>query len=217
MATTRIKICGITREEDAAVAVAAGADALGLNFYPPSPRAIDAVKARRIVRSVPPFVTIVALFVDEPADAVLRILESVPVDVLQFHGDESPAYCAQFGRPWLKAVRMKDGVDLAERAAQYGDARGLLLDSWREGVPGGTGQTFDWSRVSADLSLPVILAGGLNPDNVGAAVHQVRPAAVDVSGGVESAPGLKDAGKTRRFIEAVRAADRAINGAGNDQ
>ncbi|NND66601.1 MAG: phosphoribosylanthranilate isomerase [Halioglobus sp.] len=214
---TRIKICGITRQEDACAAVAAGADALGLNFYAPSPRSIDTATARELVASVPPFVTIVALFVDEPAESVLRILEAVPIDMLQFHGDESPQYCAQFHRPWLKAVRMKDGVDLAEVATAYSGARGLLLDSWREGVPGGTGETFDWTRVSDTLALPLLLAGGLNPANVGAAIAQLQPAAVDVAGGVESAPGIKDAGKMTQFIEAVRAADRAINGAGHDQ
>lgn len=214
---TRIKICGITREEDARAAAAAGADALGLNFYAPSPRSIDAELARRIVAAVPPFVTIVALFVDEPAAGVRRILERVSVDVLQFHGDEAPAFCAQFERPWMKAVRMRDGVDLHREGAEYGAARGLLLDSWREGVPGGTGETFDWARVGPGLGVPVVLAGGLNPANVGAAIEQVRPAAVDVAGGVESAPGRKDATKMKQFIRAVRAADRAVDGAGNDQ
>ena len=215
--TTRIKICGITREEDARAATQAGADALGLNFYAPSPRSIDLESARRIVAAVPPFVTIVALFVDEPADSVHRIIDNVAIDALQFHGSEVPEYCAQFGRPWMKAVRMKEGVDLAAQAARYSDSRGLLLDSWREGVPGGTGETFDWARVSADLALPLVLAGGLNPGNVEAAILQLHPAAVDVAGGVESAPGRKDAGKIRQFIEAVRAADRVNNGAGNGQ
>ena len=215
--TTRIKICGITREEDARAAAQAGADALGLNFYAPSQRYIDLECARRIVAAVPPFVTIVALFVDEPAESVRRIVDGVAIDVLQFHGSESPEYCAQFNRPWMKAVRMKDGVDLAAEAAAYSESRGLLLDSWREGVPGGTGETFDWTRVGEGLALPLVLAGGLNADNVGEAILKLRPAAVDVAGGVESAPGQKDATRIRQFIEAVRAADRVNDGAGNDQ
>jgi len=214
---TRIKICGITRQDDARAAVAAGADALGLNFYAPSPRSIDADLARELVACVPPFVTIVALFVDEPAESVQRILERVPIDMLQFHGDESPRYCAQFGRPWLKAVRMQEGVDLAQAASAYGAARGLLLDSWREGVPGGTGETFDWNRVGTARGMPLVLAGGLNADNVGEAIALLRPAAVDVAGGVEVSPGVKDVQKMTQFVAAVRAADHVNNGAGNDQ
>ena len=205
---TRIKICGITRPDDARVAVDCGADALGLVFYAESPRAVDAEQAVRIADAVPPFVTLVALFVDEPAAEVERILSSVAVDLLQFHGEETPGYCRQFNRPWVKALRVRPGLDLVEASAPYTGARGVLLDSYREGVPGGTGQTFDWELAARQLPLPVILAGGLNAANVGAAMARLRPSAVDVSGGVESAPGIKDASQIEQFIAAVRAADQ---------
>ncbi|MCX2976293.1 phosphoribosylanthranilate isomerase [Candidatus Marimicrobium litorale] len=205
MSSTRVKICGITREADARAAAAAGADAIGLVFYPGSPRAVSLEQAKKIVENVPPFVTIVALFVDEPADVVMRTLEQVAVDVIQFHGDETPEFCAQFSRPWIKALRMKPGLDVAREFGQFTGARGVLLDTWQEGKPGGTGHAFDWSLVSSDsYSLPLVLAGGLHAENVAAAITTVRPAAVDVSGGVESAPGIKDAAKIRRFISAVR-------------
>ena len=205
MLSTRVKICGITREQDARAAATAGADAIGLVFYPDSPRAVSLEQAKEVVENVPPFLTVVALFVDEPADVVMRIVERVPVDVIQFHGDETPEFCAQFGRPWIKALRMKPGIDVAREFSRFAGARGMLLDTWQEGKPGGTGQVFDWSLAAQNNhSMPLVLAGGLHPDNVAEAVMSVRPAAVDVSGGVESAPGIKDAAQMRRFISAVR-------------
>lgn len=204
MPRTLVKICGITRSVDALAACEAGADALGLVFYAPSSRCVTLEQARAIVASVPPFVTIVALFVDETAATIQRTLECVPVDCIQFHGDETQAFCAQFQRPYVKALRMRPGAEIGKLAGNFGDARGLLLDSWQPGVPGGTGQTFDWSAIPGDLPRPVVLAGGLDEHNVAAAIAAVRPAAVDVSGGVESAPGIKDAGKMNRFVAAVR-------------
>lgn len=207
MSHTRIKICGITRPEDAVAAAELGADAIGLVFYPRSPRAVDTGRALEILAEVPPFLSVVALFVDEPAPAIHRILSQVPVDVLQFHGDEAPDFCAGFGRPWLKALRVRAGFDIAAAAGPYSAARAILLDSWQEGVPGGTGRTFDWRLARAQLDRPVVLAGGLHDGNVGEAVRRIRPAAVDVSGGVERAPGIKDRDRIGRFIAAVRAAD----------
>jgi len=205
MLSTRVKICGITREADAQAAAAAGADAIGLVFYPDSPRAVSLEQARKIAENVPPFLTVVALFVDEPADVVMRTLDRVPIDVIQFHGDETPEFCAQFRRPWIKALRMKPGIDVAGEFSRFAGARGMLLDTWQEGKPGGTGQVFDWSLAAQDNhSMPLVLAGGLHPDNVAEAVMSVRPAAVDVSGGVESAPGIKDEAQMRRFVSAVR-------------
>lgn len=212
MTPTRIKICGITREEDAEAAAIAGADAVGLVFYAPSPRHVDAGRAAAIVAVLPPFVSVVGLFVDATEADVAAVLDAVPVDTLQFHGSESPAYCAAFHRPWIKAVRMKPGLDVEAAIGRYGGARALLVDSWREGVPGGTGETFDWERLPARAPVPLVLAGGLDADNVGRAVRRVRPAAVDVSGGVESAPGIKDAAEIARFVAAVRAADSEEGG-----
>ncbi len=201
---TRVKICGITRVEDGLAAARAGADAIGLVFYARSPRAVSAAQARTIVRALPPFVTTVGLFVDAAAEDVRHVLQTVPLDLLQFHGDESPEQCRIYGRPYLKALRMREGVDVAAAARTYSDAAGLLVDTYVEGVAGGTGLAFDWSRLPHDLARPVILAGGLTPDNVAAAVAQVRPWAVDVSGGVEAAPGLKDAAKIEAFIRGVK-------------
>ncbi|NCF16975.1 MAG: phosphoribosylanthranilate isomerase [Haliea sp.] len=217
MTQTRIKICGITRPEDAREAVAGGADAIGMVFYPPSPRAISVVQAAEIVDAISPFVTVVALVVDKPADDINRILEQVPVDLIQFHGDESPAFCRQFARPWMKALRVREDTDIASACGAYGEGRAILLDAWQEGVPGGTGMRFDWGLVSRSLPLPVVLAGGLNEHNVAEAVATVKPAAVDVSSGVECSPGIKDAGKIRRFIAAVRAADQQVDGTIDDQ
>jgi len=217
MIHTRIKICGITRPEDARVAVASGADAIGLVFYTKSPRAVTVDQALRIVAAVPPFVTVVALFVDELADEISRILDSVQIDLIQFHGEESPGFCQQFARPWVKALRVRPATNLEAACHSYRDARGVLLDSWQEGVPGGTGKAFDWQLASSALPLPVVLAGGLHADNVGSAIASVQPAAVDVSGGVEQSPGIKDAGKIRRFIAAVRAADQQLDGITDDR
>lgn len=204
---TRIKICGITREQDLLAAVAAGADALGFVFYQKSPRNIGMPQAAELLRALPPFVTSVGLFVDPTADTVREVLAQLPLDVLQFHGDETPEFCRQFSRPYLKAIRVKPGVDLVECAARYADAHGLLLDAFVEGVPGGTGESFDWSHIPRDLALPVILSGGLNPGNAGEAVRAVRPYAVDVSSGVEAAKGIKDAAKIAAFIKEVKNVD----------
>ena len=216
VALTRIKICGITRPEDALAAVNSGANAIGLVFYARSPRAVTVAQALKITAVVPPFVSVVALFVDEPADNISRIVESVPIDLIQFHGDEPADFCQQFGRPWIKALRVKPGVDLAGYCREYQAARGILLDSWQEGVPGGTGKTFDWRLAASKVSLPVILAGGLNEGNVAAAMAALRPAAVDVSGGVERSPGVKDPEKIQTFITAVHAADVTDSGTLND-
>jgi phosphoribosylanthranilate isomerase len=208
VAHTRIKICGITRVEDALAAVASGTDALGLVFYAKSPRAVSIAEASFIVKAVPPFVTIVALFVDESAAEIERVLNAVPIDVIQFHGNETPQFCEQFNRPYVKALRVTPDLNLATASQGYSSSRGILLDTWKEGVPGGTGLSFDWRLAQKSLPLPMILAGGLKPENVGDAMAMLRPAAVDVSGGVESAPGIKDSGKIRKFIAAVRAADK---------
>ncbi|CAA0118430.1 N-(5'-phosphoribosyl)anthranilate isomerase [Halioglobus japonicus] len=212
MAATRVKICGITREEDALAVAASGADAIGLNFYAASPRAVSADRAAELAEVLPPFLSVVALFVDEPVSGIARILDTVPVDIIQFHGDETPEFCEQFGRPWIKALRVKPGLDIVDACRRFHRARGMLLDSWQAGVPGGTGKTFDWSLTPADLPLPTVLAGGLHAGNVGEAIAALHPAAVDVSGGVESAPGIKDAEKIHRFVAAVRAAEQQPDG-----
>jgi phosphoribosylanthranilate isomerase len=204
---TRIKICGITREQDLQAAVAAGVDALGFVFYGKSPRNVAPQQAAELLRVLPPFVTSVGLFVDPPAEMVRAVLAQVPLDVLQFHGDETPEFCRQFGRPYLKAIRVRPGVDLVECAARYADAQGLLLDAYVEGVQGGTGESFDWALIPRDLSLPVILSGGLHPGNVAEAVRAVRPYAVDVSSGVEASKGIKDAAKVAAFIKEVKNVD----------
>ncbi|MGA4472156.1 phosphoribosylanthranilate isomerase [Ectopseudomonas chengduensis] len=200
----RSKICGITRIEDALAAVAAGADAIGLVFYGKSPRAVGVEQAAAIVQALPPFVTSVGLFVDMPRDELQQLLQRLPLDLLQFHGDESPADCEGHGRPYIKALRIRPGEDVAAAMAPYSGARGILLDTFVEGVPGGTGASFDWSLVPENAAKPIILAGGLDADNVAAAIRQVRPYAVDVSGGVEASKGIKDAGKIRAFLQAVR-------------
>lgn len=204
---TRVKICGITRIEDAHAAADAGADAIGLVFYDRSPRCVGIDQARALLASLPPFVTSVGLFVNAPAAQVEAVLGALPLDLLQFHGDEGPEFCRGFGRPYLKAVRVKPGVDLVKYAASYADARGLLLDAYVEGTPGGTGQAFDWGLIPARLPLPVVLSGGLDAANVGEAIRRVRPWAVDVSSGVEAAKGIKDAAKIAAFMQGVRNAD----------
>ncbi|MDO9063642.1 MAG: phosphoribosylanthranilate isomerase [Sulfuricella sp.] len=204
---TRIKICGIIRSEDALVCAQAGVDAIGLVFYPPSSRHILAAQAAVIARALPPFVTTVGLFVNPAVEQVKAVLNEVHLDVLQFHGDEPPEFCASFGVPYLKAIRVKAGVDLVQCAIRYQEAQGLLLDAYVEGTPGGTGQPFDWELIPAGLPLPVILSGGLEPANVADAIRRVRPWAVDVSSGVEASKGIKDAAKIAAFIEGVRSAD----------
>jgi phosphoribosylanthranilate isomerase len=212
VAHTRIKICGITRPEDARAAGECGADAIGLVFYAKSPRAVTVEQALECVNVVSPFVSVVALFVNEPALRIERILNAVPVDLIQFHGDETPEFCAQFGRPFLKALRVQPSTDIESLCQDYHCARGVLLDTWQDGVPGGTGKTFDWSLAAGALSKSIVLAGGLKPENVAAAIEQVRPAAVDVSGGVELEPGIKSRAAIKEFITAVRAADQRMDG-----
>lgn len=204
MTAIRVKICGITQVEDALAAAAAGADAIGLVFYARSPRAVDIERARAIIAALPPFVTTVGLFVDIERAELDDILASVPLDLLQFHGDESPEQCEGFNRPYIKALRVRVGDDIAARVDYYPGASGVLLDTYVDGVPGGTGAAFDWSLVPPALSKPVILAGGLHAGNVASAVAQVRPYAVDVSGGVEASKGIKDAEKIGAFIRAAR-------------
>jgi len=206
---TRIKICGITQPEDGLAAVKAGADAIGLVFYPPSPRAVTIEQAQIIVEQLPPFVTVVGLFVNEGRERIEQTLQQVSIDLLQFHGDESPEMCQGYGRPWIKAVRMKDGVDLIAAADAYKASRGLLLDAYEAGRPGGTGHLFDWQRIPTQLAGRIILAGGLNPDNVEAAVRAVRPWGVDVSGGVEATKGIKEAQKIAAFIRGVKRGDES--------
>ena len=206
MSVVRCKICGITRLEDALAAVDAGADAIGLVFYAKSPRAVTVQQAQAIVAALPPFVTTVGLFVDCQRSELNAILDAVPLDLLQFHGDETPAACEGFRRPYIKALRVKPGDDVAARIGLYGSAAGVLLDTFVSGVPGGTGEAFDWSLVPQGLPVPIILAGGLTPENVRAAIERVRPYAVDVSGGVEASKGVKDSGKIHAFVRAVRSA-----------
>ncbi|MDM7322830.1 MAG: phosphoribosylanthranilate isomerase [Gammaproteobacteria bacterium] len=205
---TRIKICGITRPEDALEAARLGADAVGLVLYPPSPRAIDVVRAARIRDVLPPFVQPVALFVNPTEAEVEAVLKLIPEVMLQFHGSETHEFCASFGRPYLKALPMGRGCDPVNEAARHARASGFLLDSHDAGGVGGTGQTFDWSTIPA-LQRPLVLAGGLRPENVGQAVRSVRPWAVDVSSGVECAPGIKDPARMAAFINEVRHADRS--------
>lgn len=200
---TRVKICGITRVEDALEAVNQGADAIGLVFYAKSPRYVTPAQAAEIVAKIPAFVTVVGLFVDAQAAEISDILSEVSLDLLQFHGDESPAQCRQYSRPYMKAIRVKTDTNLVQYAADYSDAKALLLDAFAEGVPGGTGQVFDWKLIPQQLALPVVLAGGLNAENVGQAIASVRPYAVDVSGGVEANKGIKDAAKIAAFMRGV--------------
>lgn len=203
---TRIKICGITRQEDADAAVAAGADALGFVFYEPSPRNVNVDQAAEIIRSLPAFVTSTALFVNADVAFVQRVIDATGLDLLQFHGDEDVAYCEQFDRPYMKAIRMKPGVDIQAECERYASAAAILLDAYRPGVPGGTGESFDWDRIPSGLKKPIVLAGGLEPDNIRRAVETVRPFAVDVSGGVEASKGIKDKVKIEKFtLEVTRA------------
>ncbi|CDF85200.1 N-(5'-phosphoribosyl)anthranilate isomerase [Pseudomonas knackmussii B13] len=207
MTAVRIKICGITRVEDALAAAEAGADAIGLVFYPKSPRAVSVQQARQILAALPPFVSSVGLFVNASRCELGEILDAVPLDMLQFHGDESAADCSGYHKPYLKALRVKAGDDIAAKAAEYPGASGILLDTYVEGVPGGTGAAFDWSLIPEQMPRPLVLAGGLTAENVADAIRQVRPYAVDVSGGVEASKGIKDAAKIRAFIQQCRLAD----------
>ncbi len=203
---TRIKICGITRVEDALACARLGADAIGLVFYTRSPRAVSIAQAQAIVAALPPFVTTVALFVNPEVAEVEAVLRAVRPDLLQFHGHEPADFCRQFGARYLKALPVRAGVDLLQFTALYPDAAGLLLDTPTEAF-GGCGEPFDWSLIPAEIAARCVLAGGLNAANVAAAIRQVRPWAVDVSSGVESAKGIKDAAKIAAFIKEVRNAD----------
>jgi phosphoribosylanthranilate isomerase len=208
MTRTRVKICGITRPEDGLAAARLGADAVGLVFYPGSSRAVDVPTARRIIAVLPPFVTVVGLFVDAELAAVRAILRQVPLGMLQFHGQEDPDYCNSFGLPYIKAVPMGAGAAVGDYDSRFAVAAGLLLDSHGGATPvGGSGQCFDWTMIVDTITKPLILAGGLNPYNVAEAIRQVRPWAVDVSSGVESAKGIKDITLLRAFMQAVEEGD----------
>ncbi|HSN19884.1 MAG TPA: phosphoribosylanthranilate isomerase [Usitatibacter sp.] len=204
---TRVKICGLREPEHARVAAEAGADAIGLVFYAPSPRFVTTQAAAKVAAVLPPFVAAVGLFVDAPEAEVRRVLAEVPLDLLQFHGNETPEFCRAFGRPFVRAVRMERGTDLLEYAHRFSHAKALLLDAHSPGTPGGTGLTFDWKAIPADFPMPVILSGGLDATNVARAVREVRPWAVDVSSGVESGRGVKDPRKIVEFIRSVRRED----------
>lgn len=208
MGPTRIKICGITRLEDARSAARYGADAIGLVFHESSDRCVEPDTARALIAALPPFVTAVGLFLDAPAERVRAILEAVPLDELQFHGREPADYCRAFDRPYVKALGMAGEIDVTAAAADYPDARGVLVDSHAPGQDGGTGEVFAWERLPAERDFGLILAGGLSPDNVTEAVRCVQPDAVDVSSGVEQSRGIKDEVRMREFIEEVRRGDR---------
>jgi phosphoribosylanthranilate isomerase len=202
---TRVKICGITRTEDALAAVSHGADAIGLVFYEPSPRHLTVEQAINITSALPPFVSVVALFVNPSVSEVQAVISAVNIDLLQFHGDENEIECAQYGLPYLKAVRVKPDTNLIQYAQRYHHAKGLLLDTYSDSAVGGTGQTFDWRLIPINMPLPVILAGGLTAENVADAIDQVKPYAVDVSGGVEQSKGIKDSSKIAAFMAAIKA------------
>ena len=216
MTRTRIKICGITRDVDLSAALSAGADAVGFVFYPHSLRYLAPERAVLLANKVPPFATRVGLFVNESPENVAAVLRAVPLDLLQFHGDEDEAYCAQFGKPWIKAIRMRADVDLLKSAAQFSAARALLVDAFVEGYGGG-GKTFDWALIPQDLPVPLILSGGLVAGNIRQAIREVRPWAVDVSSGVEAVvgsdvqKGIKDARRIDEFVAGVRDADAGFN------
>jgi phosphoribosylanthranilate isomerase len=206
---TRVKICGLTREADVQAVGELGADAVGLVFYEHSVRAVGIEQACQLLRAAPAFVTTVGLFVDADPAFVAQVLAQVPLDMLQFHGDEPPAYCGSFSRPWLKAVRMRPGTNLDAVADHYSGASALLLDTFDPTVPGGSGRRFDWDLVPSSIADRIILAGGLTPENVAEAVRRVRPYGVDVSGGVESAKGRKDRAKMAAFVQGVRDGDES--------
>ena len=207
MRRTRVKICGITRPEHARAAAALGADAIGLMFYQPSPRYVTRDRARAVCAALPPLVSVVGVFVNPEPREVEAVVEDLPIDLLQFHGDEPPELCAQAGRPYVKAVRVRTRDDIVGAAVRYRGARGLLLDAHHDALWGGTGTPFDWDMVPDDVDQPIVLAGGLTPENVAGAIRLVRPFAVDVSGGVESAPGVKDSRSMERFMKEVAGAE----------
>jgi phosphoribosylanthranilate isomerase len=200
---TRTKICGITRIEDALSAVAHGADAIGLVFYAPSPRCVTIDQAAKISAALPPFVNVVALFVNPTKAEVEKVLANVRIDLLQFHGDESEAACEQYRLPYLKAIRVKHDTNLIQYAQTYSSAKALLLDTYSDHAVGGTGEKFDWNLIPDKIPKPIILAGGLTPENVAEAIEQVQPYAVDVSGGVEASKGIKEPSKIAAFMAAT--------------
>ena len=207
---TRVKMCGFTRVEDAVMAAELGVDAIGLVFYPPSPRHVTLAQAAAISKALPAFTSVVALFVDA-ADAQIReVLQSISVDCIQFHGDEAPDVCTRYAKPYIKALRVQDTTDIADFAARYDSAAGLLLDAYHPDAKGGTGQAFDWRLMPEKCALPIILAGGLAPEVVKDAIKQYRPYALDVSSGVEAAKGIKDAAKMAAFLKEVNETDRII-------
>lgn len=200
---TRVKVCGITNLEDAKLAVEAGADALGFVFYKPSPRYVSPDVAADIIAQLPPFVATVGLFVNEAEDCVREAIAVTQLDLLQFHGDETEFECSRYERPYFKAIRMKNGLNLVKEIKAYSSARGILLDAYKPGVPGGTGESFDWQLIPDEIKGDIILAGGLTPENVAEAITTVTPYAVDISGGVEASKGKKDALKIKRFFDEV--------------
>jgi len=204
---TRVKICGITRPEDASEAARLGVDAIGLVFYEKSPRHVSIEQAQRICQALTGFVTVVALFMNPPSEQVSQVLDQVPVDLLQFHGVENAEFCRSFERPYIKALGISGSKDLLSQIEPYTDARGILLDSHATGAAGGTGETFDWSLIPDQLRGSIILAGGLNPANVAEAISRVHPYAVDLSSGVESAPGIKDSALMTQLINEVKRVD----------
>jgi phosphoribosylanthranilate isomerase len=206
---TRVKICGFTRCDDALYAAYCGVDAIGLVFYTPSPRHVEIEQARRITDALPPFVTVVGLFVDAAEEEVEETLKRIPIDLLQFHGDETPDYCRSFAHPYIKAVRMRDHVDVQRVAKEHATAAGLLLDAYHPAAKGGTGSRFDWSRIPSECDRPIILAGGLTADNVRSALETVRPYGLDVSSGVESSRGIKETMKMNSFLQEVQEFDSA--------
>ena len=208
----RVKICGLTQSADVTAACAAGADALGFVFYAPSPRALSPAQAKALLQAVAPLTISVGLFVDPSEAEVEKTLREAPVQLLQFHGDEPEAFCQRWDRPYIKALRMAPELDVAAAMAAYPSAAGFLLDAYEAGVPGGTGRVFSWDRVPAQAPAPIILAGGLTPDNVSCAIAAARPYGVDVSGGVERAKGIKDEAKVRAFIRAAKT-DRSTHDA----
>jgi phosphoribosylanthranilate isomerase len=208
---TRIKFCGITSIEDANAAVAAGADAIGLVFHAQSKRYVSMEQAAEIASAVPAFVTVTALFVNPEPEFVRKVLLKTRLDLLQFHGEENEAFCMQFQRPYMKGCQLKSAEDIEKIRQAYSRSSALLLDSWNPEQPGGSGQTFDWGLLKGHTIQHLVLAGGLTPDNVGVAIQQVKPFAVDVSSGIESAPGRKSADLMMNFSQAVKRADAGLN------
>ncbi|MDV6347186.1 phosphoribosylanthranilate isomerase [Nitrosomonas sp. Is35] len=202
--SVRVKVCGITRSEDAIAAVQCGVDAIGFVFWPHSARYIDPEFAQRIAEVIPPFICTVGVYVNPDAAWVVETARAAKLNLLQFHGDESPEFCNQFPQPYIKAIRVKPDTDLLQYAQRYGAAKGLLLDTYAADMPGGTGHAFDWQLIPQQLSLPLILSGGLNPDNVARAIKQTQPWAVDVSSGVEASKGIKDKKKIIAFMQGVK-------------